>query len=307
MDWLFELLDSTPRIVAIITLIIAGYILMAIAVSLLRAVLRLLGIYTIVQERQAVVYVLLGSVVGVLGEPGLHFLWRKFGVKALFVHWLGKRYTVDLRLDQQYLRSQPVNSEEGAPMGVGLWYEMYISDPVAYTFRNTNPRGSLAANVGNSTVRCLSNLPLDSMMISRHNMSRTVREEVSEESQEWGYRLGSCYIRKVHFRDMVMITQIQNKVVNRLRQVTSAIIQEGANQVSVITSTAEKEAAVDFGMASAIRPGIVGRVLGDISKDPSVCAALFEILEINRIVSNNIPLRILPRGIQLTIPQPKEE
>ena len=276
------------------------------AMSLFLALLRLVGVYTIVQERQAIVYVLFGNVIGVLSEPGLHFLWQKLGFRALFVHWLGKRYEVDLRLDQQYLRSQPVNSEEGAPMGVGLWYEMYICDPVAYIFRNTDPRGSLAANVGNSTVRCLSNLPLGSMMVNRHKMSRTVRQEVSEKSREWGYKLGSCYIRKVHFRDQNMIRQIQNKVVNRLREVTSAILQEGANQVSVITNTAEKEAAIDFGKASAIRPNIVGQMLGSISKDPDVCGALFEILEINRTVSNKIPLHILPRGIQLAMPQPLE-
>ena len=60
------------------------------------------------------------------------------------VNWLGKRYVLDLRLDQEYLRSQPVNSEEGAPMGIGIWYEMFVSDPVAYLFKNTDPRGSLA-------------------------------------------------------------------------------------------------------------------------------------------------------------------
>ena len=68
--------------------------------------------------------------------------------------------TVDLRLDQEYLRSQPVNSEEGAPMGIGVWYEMWISDPVAYMFKNADPRGSLRANVGNATVRNLSNMKL---------------------------------------------------------------------------------------------------------------------------------------------------
>ena len=274
--------------------IIAGFFAaMGVSVLFGRA-LRLWGVYATVSERQAVIYVLFGKVVGVLDEPGIHFLWKKFGFKALLVNWLGKQYKVDLRLDQQYLRSQPVNSEEGAPMGVGLWYEMYINDPVAYTFRNTDPRGSLAANVGNSTVRCLSNLPLDSMMVSRHKMSRTVRQEVSEKSQEWGYKLGSCYIRKVHFRDMNMIRQIQNKVVNRLRQVTSAIMQEGANSVSVITNAAEREAAVDFGKASAIRPHIVGQMLHTISQDPDVCAALFNIMEVNRIVENDIPIHILP-------------
>ena len=269
---------------------------------LLPSLLKILGVYCIVEERQARVYLLFGNVVGVLMEPGLYFLWKEFGLKALIINTLGKCYKIDLRLDQQYLRSQPVNSEEGAPMGVGLWYEMYISDPTAYLFRNTNPRGSLAANVGNSTVRCLSNLPLDRMMADRHTMSRIVRSEVSEQSQEWGYKLGSCYIRKVHFNDYNMIQEIQNKVVNRLRQVTSAIMQEGANQVKIITSTAEKEAAIDFGKASAIRPNLVGKILNTVSKDPDVCKALFEIMEVNRIVNNKIPLHIFTDKMMVTIP-----
>ena len=184
---------------------------------------------------------------------------RCMGWKALIVNWLGKCYVLDMRLDQVYLRSQPVNSEEGAPMGIGIWYEMFISDPVAYLFKNTDPRGSLAANVGNSTVRCLSNLPLANMMVNRHGMSPTVRDEVSPKSHEWGYRLGSVYIRKVHFRDQEMIRQIESKVVNRLRQVTSAIKQDGANQVSIITSTADRKAAIEFAKAAAIRPELVGQ------------------------------------------------
>jgi len=281
----------------------AGILTAVLALPLLLAVLRVFGVYDIVQEREAVLYILFGNVVGVITEPGLHFLWKKLGPKAFFVNWLGKKHKVDLRLDQQYLRSQPVNSEEGAPMGVGLWYEMYITDPTAYVFRNTNPRGSLCANVGNSTVRCLSNLPLDSMMASRHTMSRVVRQEVSEKSQEWGYKLGSCYIRKVHFRDKNMIQQIQNKVVNRLRQVTSAIKQEGANQVNIIASKAEKEAAIDFGKAAAIRPNIVGAMLENISRDEDVCRTLFEVLEINRMVANKIPINVLTQQLLLTLPK----
>ena len=274
-----------------------------LALPLCLLVFKALGVFCTVKERQAVVYVLFGKVVGVLTEPGLHFLWKDLGGKALFTSWFGKKHVIDLRLDQQYLRSQPVNSEEGAPMGVGLWYEMYINDPVAYIFRNSDPRGSLSANVSNSTVRCLSNLPLDSMMVNRHTMSRTVRQEVSEKSREWGYKLGSCYIRKVHFRDRNMIQQIQNKVVNRLRQVTSAIKQEGANQVNIITSTAEKEAAIDFGKAAAIRPNIVGTMLDRISRDEDVCRTLFEILEINRMVANKIPIHVLTRQLMLTLPE----
>ena len=96
------------------------------------------------------------------------FSGPELGWQAFIINWLGSCHVLDMRLDQKYLRSQPVNSEEGAPMGIGIWYEMYISDPVAYLFKNTDPRGSLAANVCNATVRCLSNMPLAEHAGNRH-------------------------------------------------------------------------------------------------------------------------------------------
>src|ERR1700690_965913 len=175
-------------------------------------------------------------------------------------------------------------------MGIGIWYEMVVSDPVAYLFKNADPRGSLAANVGNSTVRCLSNMKLADMLQDRHPMSLTVRKEVSPLSQEWGYSLGSVYIRKVHFRDTGMIKQIEEKVVNRLRQVTSAIKQDGANQVSIITSSAEREAAVEFAKAAAIRPNMIGTALAEIAADPAVAGPLFDILETQRTLDSKAGL-----------------
>jgi regulator of protease activity HflC (stomatin/prohibitin superfamily) len=216
------------------------------------------------------------------------------GWRAFVINWLGRRHVLDMRLDQEYLRSQAVNSEEGAPMGIGIWYEMFISDPVAYLFKNTDPRGSLAANVSNSTVRCLSNLPLGEMLVNRHTMSNTVRAEVSPKSHEWGYKLGSVYIRKVHFRDVGMIKQIESKVVNRLRQVTSAIKQDGANQVSIIASTAERQAAIAFAKAAAIRPELVGAALQTISQDSDVLSALFEVLEAQKIIEGEARITMLP-------------
>jgi len=263
---------------------------------LLLAVARIFGLYAVVRERTCRVYVLFGRVVGVLNEPGLHFLPAKLGGSAFIVNLLGTCHELDLRLDQEYLRSQPVNSEEGAPMGIGIWYEMWINDPVAFLFKNTDPRGSLRANVSSATVRCLSNMPLAEMLQTRHSMSQTVRTEVTGESQEWGYQLGSVYIRKVHFRDAGMIAQIEEKVVNRLRQVTSAIKQAGANQVSVITSSAEREAAVEFAKAAAIRPATVGQAFQEIAREPEVAGVLFDVLETQRLLASKTKLTLLPGG-----------
>ncbi len=279
--------------------LIAAVVTFVVCLTLVPALLgvvQVFGIYTVVEERKCHVYVLFGKVVATIDEPGLYFLITRLGWKALVMRWLGKRYVLDMRLDQEYLRSNPVNSEEGAPMGIGIWYEMFISDPVSYLFKNADPRGSLAANVSNSTVRCLSNMPLDQMLTSRHSMSQTVRAEVSPKSHEWGYKLGSVYIRKVHFRDREMIKQIESKVVNRLRQVTAAIKQDGVNRVSIIASTAERQAAVEFAKAGAIRPRVVGAALQKIVKDSEVFEALFAVLETQKIITGEARITLLPSG-----------
>ncbi len=267
---------------------------MFIIVPIILGIVQMFGFYTIVAERQCKVYMLFGKVIAIINEPGLHFLWLKMGLRAPIVNWLGRCHVVDMRLDQEYVRSQAVNSEEGAPMGIGIWYEMFISDPVSYLFKNADPRGSLAANVSNATVRCLSNMKLADMLENRHAMSHTVRAEVSPTSKDWGYDLGSVYIRKVHFRDEGMMKGIEAKVVNRLRQVTSAIKQDGANQVSVITSTAERQAAIEFAKAAAMRPRIVGEALQIISQDQDIAKAMFEILEAQKIVEGEADITLVP-------------
>jgi regulator of protease activity HflC (stomatin/prohibitin superfamily) len=285
----------TSFLIALVAAFIGPFILGPILAALCRA----FGFYTVLQERQCKVYILFGKVALILKEPGLHLLWLKLGWKAPLIGWIGRCHVLDMRLDQEYLRSQPVNSEEGAPMGIGIWYEMFISDPVSYLFKNADPRGSLAANVSNSTVRCLSNLKLGNMLENRHAMSLTVREEVSPKSHEWGYQLGSVYIRKVHFRDVNMIKQIEEKVVNRLRQVTSAIKQDGANQVSIITSTAERKAAIEFAKAAAMRPRIVGAGLQEIARDPEIANAMFQILEAQKLLDGEADITLIPAGSDL--------
>jgi hypothetical protein len=233
--------------------------------------------------------------------------------------YFGRKDTTDISIVKPDLDNGSNNwavsgkkTESGSPilcndphLGLNLpaiWYEMQISDPVSFLFKNTDPRGSLRANVSNATVRCLSNMPLGEMLETRHKMSQTVRDEVSSKSQAWGYTLGSVYIRKVHFRDQGMIRQIEEKVVNRLRQVTSAIRQDGANQVSIITSTAERTAAIEFAKAAALRPHIVGAALQKIGEDPDVLEAMFEMLETQRLLEGEGKITFVPKGTGVLAP-----
>ncbi len=273
---------------------ITTFLGMLIGLPIVLGLLRFAGLFTTVQECRCKVFVLFGKVIGVIDEPGLHFLPTKIGLRVLLVRFFGRIHTLDLRLDQLYLRSRTVNTEEGTPMGIGVWYEMRVSDPVSYLFKNTDPEGSLRANVTNTTVRSLSNMALDDMMQNRHGMSREVRTEVSPKSEEWGYSLGSVYIRKVHFRDEAMIHQIEQKVVNRLTQVTSAIRQAGDNQVDIIKSRAEREASIEFAKAWAVRPKVVGGALREIGKDQEVLETLFDLLETQEVSKGSAEVVLMP-------------
>src|SRR4051812_14723268 len=86
-----------------------------IGLPLLLRLARTIGLYTIVNERTCHVYVLFGNVVKTLAEPGLHILPLEMGATAFMASLFGSCYVLDLRIDQEYRRSEPVNSEEGAP------------------------------------------------------------------------------------------------------------------------------------------------------------------------------------------------
>jgi regulator of protease activity HflC (stomatin/prohibitin superfamily) len=241
---------------------------------------RLFQLWRVLPERTVIVYTFFGKVVGQVDEPGLFFPIAHFGPKALLFPFFGKAYTVRTVIHQAYLRNQLVNSEEGAPMGVGIWFEMYVNNPKAYLFQNSDPIGSLKANVATAVVKQLSNLRLDVLLENRDALSRKVREEVSPTSSQWGFNLGSTYIRKVAFRDRGMIAEIQRKVVNRLRQVTAAMRQAGENEVAIIHSEADKKASQRLGRAQAVRPQVIGHALAKIQRVPEVADAVFALLDI---------------------------
>ncbi|MEM9290683.1 MAG: SPFH domain-containing protein [Acidobacteriota bacterium] len=263
---------------------------------------RAFGLYAVVRERQAQVFTLFGKVLGVLDEPGLNFPMLRFGPKALLIPFFGKRHNVSAALRQHYLRSQMVNSEEGTPMGVGIWYEMSVSNPVSYLFINANPEGSLQANVASSTISTLSNLEMEEMLENRHSLSRTVRATVSPLSETWGYRLGSVYIRKVAFTDRAMVDNITEKVVKRLVQVTSAMRQDGENRVGLIESETAKKVSQKLAEASAARPAVVGKTLNEIGRsDGEILESVLEVMETEQLLESKAEVELLPADASVLV------
>jgi len=255
------------------------------------------GLFAVVNECESNVFTLFGKVLGTIDEAGLRFPMRQFGPRAFLLPFFGKRYSVSTALRQHYLRGQMVNSEEGTPMGVGIWYEMQVNNPISYLFINTNPDGSLQANVASSTISTLSNLEMEKMLEDRHSLSRTVRAAVSPLSEKWGYRLGSVYIRKVAFTDRQMVDNITQKVVKRLVQVTSAMKQDGDNRVGLIKSETANKVSQTMAEATATRPAVVGKALNGIAQqDPEILQAVLDVMETEQLLKSNAHVDVLPEG-----------
>ena len=281
---------------------IVAFVVGLLFIPVLLGLARFFGLYTCVKECEAQVFTLFGKVLGTIDTPGLNFPVSHFGAKALLIPFFGKQYVVSTALRQHYLRSQMVNSEEGTPMGVGIWYEMQVKDPVSYLFINANPDGSLQANVTSSTISTLSNLEMEKMLEDRHSLSRTVRQAVSPLSEKWGYRLGSVYIRKVAFTDRHMVQNITEKVVKRLVQVTSAMKQDGENRVGLIKSETAFKVSQKMAEAAAARPSIVGSALNNISKaDPEILDTVLEVMEVDRLLESSATVDILPPNSNILV------
>lgn len=295
---------SDDTIAAHVFALVLGFLILPV----LFRIARFFGLYSIINEREAQVFTLFGKVLGTLDEPGLQFPIKHFGPKALLVPFFGERHRVDARLRQSYLRDQMVNSEEGTPMGVGIWYEMQVNDPVSYLFINANPEGSLEANVSSAAISTLSNLEMDKMLEDRHQLSQKVRQTVSPLSEKWGYRLGSVYIRKVAFTDRQMVDNITDKVVKRLVQVTSAMKQDGENRVGLIKSQTAFKVSQKMAEASATRPAVVGEALNAIAKqDEEVLDAVLEVMEVDRLMESGAGVDVLPAGANVILSLGREE
>lgn len=289
--------DTASTIIFIIGLVI-GLVFIPVVMGLGR----IIGLYALVREREAQVFTLFGKVIGTLDEAGIRLPLLHFGPRALLVPFFGKRYVVNTALRQYYQRDQMVNSEEGTPMGVGVWYEMQVSDPVPYLFNNADPDGSLRANVASSTISTLSNLEMDKMLEDRHQLSHKVRATVSPLSEKWGYSLGSVYMRKVSFTDRQMVDNITEKVVKRLVQVTSAMRQDGDNRVGLIKSETAYKVSQKMAEAAAMRPAVVGAALNAIGqRDPEILDAVMQVMETAQLLASSAEVDVLPASAQVLL------
>jgi len=107
-----------------------------------------------------------------------------------------------------------------------------------------------------------------------------------------------CFLNGLHTKG--------NSSAIQVRQVTASMRQDGENQVAIIRSQAEKEAAQRLGRAQAERPRIVGETLSKIRANPEVAEALFRLLDLQATLRSPGKITLLPsnngQNLQIILP-----
>ena len=188
-----------------------------------------------------------------------------------------------------------MNSEEGTPMGIGVWYEMRVGNPEDYLFENTDPRGSLRANVRNA----------DGALPEQYAPAKSPRRPPRNEPAR--ARRGFAKIRGLgippwlRLHSQGALSGRSNDSPDRAKGGQPAAPghlgdpSAGGNQVAIIKSGAERAAAAEFAHASAVRPYLVGKAIQEIAKDKEILNTVFEILETEKMLDGDVELTLVPR------------
>ncbi len=99
-----------------------------------------------------------------------------------------------------------------------------------------------------------------------------------------------------------MVTNITDKVVKRLVQVTSAMKQDGENRVGLIRSETANKVSQKMAEAAARRPDVVGGAMNEIArKDPEIMNAVLEVMETNQYLESNAEINVIPENASVLI------
>jgi hypothetical protein len=71
--------------------------------------------------------------------------------------------------------------------------------------------------------------------------------------------------------------------------------------VDIITSSAERQAATEFAKARSVRPQMIGQALREIGQDPDVLNAVYETLEVERLIKANVEITLIPEQTNETL------
>jgi regulator of protease activity HflC (stomatin/prohibitin superfamily) len=199
-----------------------------------------------------------------IDEPGLHFLVDDPAPWTRTVR-------VSRRLRASLLRDLEVHDVAGTELGVDVFVEYRVTDPVLATFAIENLSDALEKLVAHSVITVLGARRCTEILRDAGALGDAIQAETTAEAAAWGVTVSRVLFQQIRPSQMAG-EQLLAEVAARLEKVKARIEEEGRQAVALLHARTAAEVAGQIAEARGQYPRAVGRAYAAMRAAPSVYA-----------------------------------
>ncbi len=184
-------------------------------------------------------------------EPGLHVLIDGFAP------WT-RTLRVSRRIQATLLRDIEVHDVGGTELGVDVFVEFQVVDPVKATFAIENLSESVIKLVSHAVITVLGARTFDEILRDSGSLSEGVQAEIRSEAAAWGVEVRKVLLQQMRPSSMAT-EQILAEVAARLEKMKARIEEEGRQAVALLHARTAAEIAVRIAKARGQYPRAIGK------------------------------------------------
>lgn len=213
-----------------------------------------------------------GKLANRVDDPGLHFL-VDHGLP-----WV-RTVRVSRRLQSLLLRDIEVHDVGGTELGVDVFVEYRITDPVKATFAIDDLTRALENVVSHGVITVLGVRQVGEILRDSGGLGDAIRRELEPETAPWGVVVHRVLLRQIR-PSLMANEQFLGEIAAKLEKVKARIEEEGRQAVALLHARTSAEVAVRVAQARGQYPRAVGTAYAAIRSDREVYEAYRELHEL---------------------------
>jgi regulator of protease activity HflC (stomatin/prohibitin superfamily) len=252
-------------------LIFAGFVLGAVLIPVVWALLRLFFIE--VKEGEAVLVVRVGKLAKTVDRPGFHWLVDRA------LPWV-EVTRMSLKRDYRQFSNIVAHDSRGTTVIVDLWLEVCVVDPARARFAVDDWDVALEQIVVHSTTAILASRTFDEILGDRSELLGRLQTEITDETARWGISVDAVFLQRVSLLPEVA-EQLFTRISAQLERQKADVEEAGHQRVAMLEAKTSKKVADLIAQAKGQYPAAVGRALGELRDTPRVFNAYQELYELS--------------------------
>lgn len=252
---------------------LAGTVVGLCVLPLLLALARALTLE--VEDEEAVLITRFGKLDRTLKSPGLLVF------PSMLLPWMQAR-RVSLQRDFREISGVHINDARGTTVGVDLWVEFRIVDPVRATFQVADWDRAMQNLISHTASAVLGDREFKQILGDRTELGTSIKRLTESETARWGIAIERVFIRDVKLLPEVSRLMLQT-IAAQLERARADVDQAGRLAVAQLEADTSVRVAALIAEAKGQYPQAVGRAFEALKKQPAVLDAYNQIYALSTL------------------------